>query len=228
MFKGYGPVPARKRTTSNVWGELHHHLTTIVYPCLLFCWLWWKQALLIWYIRSFWGVSHQYWICSIRYCFSKHLVVLWKNTVQQNEAHIHLIYTRFIIKCTVIIPNICISILIIMRNSQINLIIDIYRCIFWFCCCCFLQLYVLYLVLPCISLLYILSRYLIQFVDGDEINSWKGYLFSLGLLLANVATAFFQHNYMKYCYIVGMRSRTAVITSIYRKVDCTFQKGKVL
>lgn len=58
---------------------------------------------------------------------------------------------------------------------------------------------------------------MIAFVAGKE-EMWKGLLYAVGMFVTSeLQTLFFHHNLMT-MYIVGLNSRTALMSAIYKKV----------
>lgn len=69
-------------------------------------------------------------------------------------------------------------------------------------------------------------RWTIDFVSATDQYGWKGYVLAVSLLVVNVLKTVTDQLAIKYGSIVGMRIRTAVITSVYRKVSETIHCWK--
>ncbi|KAG8222673.1 hypothetical protein J437_LFUL002555 [Ladona fulva] len=61
-----------------------------------------------------------------------------------------------------------------------------------------------------------LLRALIIFVEGDD-SVWKGYFFAALMFITSVVQTIILSQYFQRMYLVGMRIRTALVASIYRK-----------
>ncbi len=62
---------------------------------------------------------------------------------------------------------------------------------------------------------------LIGFITSGDPYVWRGYLYVAGLFGASVLSVLFMQHSFNIGYTVGMRTRTAVITTVYRKVRTT-------
>ncbi len=56
---------------------------------------------------------------------------------------------------------------------------------------------------------------------GDSGLAWKGYLFAVLMFVASLIQSIILHQYFHHCFTVGMRVRTAIVASVYRKVRVT-------
>lgn len=65
---------------------------------------------------------------------------------------------------------------------------------------------------------FLFLRLIIDFVSGSSPLIWQGYALTAALLVVNVMKALTGQLSYKYGAILGMRIRTAVVTSVYRKV----------
>lgn len=67
-----------------------------------------------------------------------------------------------------------------------------------------------------ILLLVFIFRLLIAFIEGEE-EVWKGYFYSVLLLLTAILQTLILSQYFHRMFLVGLRIRTALIAAIYRK-----------
>ena len=63
------------------------------------------------------------------------------------------------------------------------------------------------------------NRLMINYVNDSNEPEWKGYFYAAMMFLAAVIQSILLHQYFHRCFVVGMRVRTAVIATVYRKVD---------
>ena len=73
-------------------------------------------------------------------------------------------------------------------------------------------------VVNTINIYQLISRLVIDFITSGDERAWKGYLLAVALLLMNLTNAIVFNMYFKYTYIAGMRTRSAIIAAVYRKV----------
>ena len=62
---------------------------------------------------------------------------------------------------------------------------------------------------------------MINYVNDPEEAEYKGYLYALLMFCAAALQSILLHQYFHRCFVVGMRSRTALIAAIYQKVCIT-------
>lgn len=76
-------------------------------------------------------------------------------------------------------------------------------------------------------------RYMIWFVQESHVQSWKGYVVSVWLFLISLGFSVFLAQFYHFGAIISLRLRSALIGSIYRKVNfvapdfvfCTFRSS---
>ncbi len=59
---------------------------------------------------------------------------------------------------------------------------------------------------------------MIRFVDDPTEPAWCGYMYAALMFVVAFVQSLIQHQFMHRCMTTGMRMRTALITSIYKKV----------
>lgn len=72
-----------------------------------------------------------------------------------------------------------------------------------------------------VMLLFLVIRALIQYIESDEQNDWKGYTYAVALFLSAVLNVFGFHHMVFTTLTSGLRIRTTLTTAIYRKVCAT-------
>ena len=60
---------------------------------------------------------------------------------------------------------------------------------------------------------------LIAFVNNPDEENWKGYLYAFVLTATAVAQTIFVNQYLHRMFIVGLQVRTAIVSTVYRKVS---------
>ena len=59
---------------------------------------------------------------------------------------------------------------------------------------------------------------MIQYVQDPSEPEWKGYFYAILMFVVAVARSLILHQYFHRCFLVGLRTRTGVISAVYRKV----------
>ena len=62
-------------------------------------------------------------------------------------------------------------------------------------------------------------RLLISFTRDKADFVWKGYMYAAMLFTVAFVQSMILHQYFHRCFVIGLRIRTAIIASVYRKVD---------
>ena len=65
---------------------------------------------------------------------------------------------------------------------------------------------------------FLLCSLLIAFVADPSQPAWKGYVYAILMFIAAILQSLTLHQYFHKCFNVGMRSRTALISAVYKKV----------
>ena len=73
-----------------------------------------------------------------------------------------------------------------------------------------------------------LLKYLISYVENPEQEEWKGYLYAILLTITAIVQTVFLSQYFQRMFVVGMRIRTAIVSSIYRKVTIDYRLASLL
>lgn len=60
---------------------------------------------------------------------------------------------------------------------------------------------------------------MIALVKNPEEETWKGYLYAVVLTVTAIAQTIFMNHYMQYMNSVGLKVRTVIVASVYRKVS---------
>ncbi|XP_038632461.1 canalicular multispecific organic anion transporter 2 isoform X3 [Scyliorhinus canicula] len=62
-----------------------------------------------------------------------------------------------------------------------------------------------------------LLNMLISFINNPEAKTWWGYSISILMFLSAAVQTIILHQHFQYCFVTGMRLRTAIVGAIYRK-----------
>ena len=60
---------------------------------------------------------------------------------------------------------------------------------------------------------------LIDYTSDDDAETWTGWFLACSLFVVAFVQSMILHQYFHRCFLVGMHVRTAVISSVYRKVS---------
>lgn len=62
-----------------------------------------------------------------------------------------------------------------------------------------------------------LLKLMIGFVGDKSIHTWQGYLYAVLLLVVAILQSLFLQQYFQRCFVLGMKVRTAIMASVYKK-----------
>jgi ABC-type multidrug transport system fused ATPase/permease subunit len=71
-----------------------------------------------------------------------------------------------------------------------------------------------------------LLKLMIAYVNDGEEAAWKGYAYAALMFLAAVIQSLWLHQYFHRCFVVGVRVRSGVIASVYRKALTLSNKSR--
>lgn len=60
---------------------------------------------------------------------------------------------------------------------------------------------------------------MIGFVQDKSIHTWQGYLYAVLLLAVAILQSLFLQQYFQRCFVLGMKVRTAIMATVYKKVN---------
>ncbi|XP_055327526.1 multidrug resistance-associated protein 1-like isoform X2 [Paramacrobiotus metropolitanus] len=63
----------------------------------------------------------------------------------------------------------------------------------------------------------VILQLLINFVESKTEHAWKGYFYTVAMLLTQVCQTILLNFYLKYCFRFGLHMKSAVIAAVYRK-----------
>lgn len=60
----------------------------------------------------------------------------------------------------------------------------------------------------------------IEYVEdkNNKVESWKGFIFAVAMFVTAIVQSFMLQYYFHYCYLLGMKVKTALLGLIYEKV----------
>lgn len=59
---------------------------------------------------------------------------------------------------------------------------------------------------------------MISFTQDSSRFAWEGYLYAVLLLVVAILQSLFLQQYFHQCFVLGMKVRTVLIASVYKKV----------
>lgn len=59
---------------------------------------------------------------------------------------------------------------------------------------------------------------MINFTNDKSIFVWEGYLYAVLLFVVALLQSIFLQQYFQRCFVLGMKVRTAIMASVYKKV----------
>ncbi|XP_066550054.1 ATP-binding cassette sub-family C member 2 isoform X2 [Amia ocellicauda] len=62
-----------------------------------------------------------------------------------------------------------------------------------------------------------LLKVMVSFTQDTSIYAWKGYLYAVLLLVVAFLQSMFLQQYFQYCFVLGMKVRTAIMAAVYKK-----------
>lgn len=77
-----------------------------------------------------------------------------------------------------------------------------------------------FLFIPFFS--FLSSSLIIAYTKNLSQPAWQGYFFAVIMFAAAVVQSLFLHQYFHRCFLAGMRIRTAVVSTVYKKVYFTY------
>ena len=65
---------------------------------------------------------------------------------------------------------------------------------------------------------------MIQFTADKSEPDWKGYFYAVLLFITAIIQSLFLHQYFHRCFTLGMRLRSAIVASVYKKVCVSYSE----
>ncbi len=59
---------------------------------------------------------------------------------------------------------------------------------------------------------------MIGFTENENSYAWQGYLYAVLLLFVAILQSLFLQQYFQRCFVLGMKVRTAIMATVYKKV----------
>lgn len=59
---------------------------------------------------------------------------------------------------------------------------------------------------------------MIAFTQDKSRYTWEGYVYAVLLLVVAILQSLFLQQYFQRCFVLGMKVRTAIMASVYKKV----------